>query len=70
MYKGRKEADLRPNEIQDLGDAMGDLLQAADGHELQFHLRVTLAGKPPEAVVHSTSAVLRAVKEGFEFKKG
>ena len=33
------EADLRPNEIQDLADVIGDIVSVAAGYDLTFHLR-------------------------------
>ena len=54
------EADLRPNDIQDLADAMGELTAAAAGNELKFHLRIELGGAAPasEDVVKKVNTVL------------
>ena len=41
------EADLRPNQIQELADQIGELTRlatAASGTPLAFHLRITLSG--------------------------
>jgi hypothetical protein len=54
------EADLRPNEIQDLADVIGELTAAAAGTELKFHLRIELGGAAPasDEVVKKVNAVL------------
>jgi hypothetical protein len=36
------EAELKPNQLQDLGDIVGDLVHAAAGHDLKFRIRVKL----------------------------
>jgi hypothetical protein len=50
------EADLRPNEIQDLADVIGELTSAAVGSNLKFHLRIELDGdgQPQDDVVDRT----------------
>jgi hypothetical protein len=58
------EADLRPSQIQDLADALGDLGAAAAGHGLKFHLRIELGGeKPPTPEV--TKRVNEVLKEAL-----
>jgi len=59
------EAEMKPNEIQDLADKMGELLKARGGCELAFRLRVELSGKepPPDAVVEAINSVLRDVSK-------
>lgn len=45
-------ADLEPNELQDLMDALPDVITAAAGVPMRFHFRVTLGGGgdvPPES---------------------
>jgi hypothetical protein len=36
------EAELKPNQLQDLADIVGDLVHAAVGHDLKFRVRVEL----------------------------
>jgi len=62
------EAELRPNEIQDLADVIGELVAAAVGLELTFQLRVELAGAPklPDAVVDKINQLLAGVTEGLK----
>jgi hypothetical protein len=38
------ELDLTPEQVQDLADAMGELLTASVGLELRFRLRLELSG--------------------------
>jgi hypothetical protein len=53
-------SELRGNEIQDLSDAVGELTEAAAGHDLRFFVRVELGGDntPPEDVVRAVNKVL------------
>ena len=56
-------ADLEPNELQDLVDALPNVITATAGVPLRFHVRITLgAGEdvPPEAVT-SINEVLEGV---------
>jgi hypothetical protein len=64
------EAELRPNELQDLADQLGDITKAAVGHELKFVLRIELSGKarPPDATVIAINDKLREVSEDLELK--
>ncbi len=41
------EADLQPNQIQDLADAIADIKNAAAGIDLKFRLRIELGGELP-----------------------
>lgn len=61
------EADLRPNEIQDLADVIGDLTTAAVGHDLKFHLRIELGGDitPQKDVLETLNKILRDVSENL-----
>lgn len=43
------EAELRPGELQDLAEEVGNIVSAAAGHQLRFVLRVELAEAPPPA---------------------
>ncbi|MCR4442858.1 MAG: DUF499 domain-containing protein [Peptococcaceae bacterium] len=59
------EAELRPNEIQDLADVIGELVAATVGLELTFKLRVELAGTPelPDEVVARVNELLAGVAD-------
>lgn len=43
----RTTAQLKPSQIQDLADVMGDIVKAAAGQELKFTLTVELGGGEP-----------------------
>jgi hypothetical protein len=62
------EADLRPNEIQNLADALGDLGNAAEGHDIKYHVRIDISGKPPLLVVTKLNGILEKLKKGFKFQ--
>jgi hypothetical protein len=64
------EADLKPNQIQDLADVMGDLLKARAGCEIGFRLRVEVSGKenPPDAVITAINDVLKGVSKEMKVK--
>ncbi|MBN1889264.1 MAG: hypothetical protein JW850_14820, partial [Thermoflexales bacterium] len=62
------EAELKTNELQDLGDAMEELGKAAAGYDLRLHVRVELSGDPPEAVVDKVNEVLGEVSEALRVK--
>jgi len=66
----RSEAELSVAQIQDLADVVGDVKQAAVGHEIAFRLIVELGGeKPaPDEVVTKVNELLRGVSEGLEMK--
>ncbi len=53
-------AELRTNEMQDFGDAVGKIAAAAAGYEVKYSLRIELGGeKPaPEPVVEAVNAIL------------
>src|SRR5205085_12481540 len=38
------QAELRPNQLQDVADQVGELTRAAVGHDLKFLLRTELGG--------------------------
>lgn len=59
------EADLRPNEIQDLADEIGEISAAAVGLELKFHIRIEVGGdvKPKEEVKETINQKLKNVSE-------
>lgn len=62
------EADLRPSQVQDLAEIMGDLLKARSGFDLKFRVRVEVVGKdsPPESVVQAINAILNDAQCGIE----
>jgi hypothetical protein len=65
------EAELRPNEIQDLGDQLVEIRKAAGAGELIFRLRIQLdgRGKPPDAeTVAKLNELLARVSKGLSFK--
>lgn len=57
------EADLRPNQIQDLADQLGELTKATVGLELKFKLRIEIGGKSRAAdgVVKGVNAILSEI---------
>jgi hypothetical protein len=61
---------LRPNQIQDLADSLGELIEAGAGHELRFTLRVELEGGDSlsEDVVEKISSVLTDVSKDLMLK--
>jgi hypothetical protein len=67
------EADLRPNEIQNLADHIGELIRLATtaGVDLRFHLRVELGDgcEIPADVRTRVSKLLESVKSGFTCAK-
>ena len=62
------EADLRPNEIQDLADVMGELTAAAAGNDLKFHLKIELGGKIPAAddVLKKLNHILQGITDKLQ----
>jgi hypothetical protein len=64
------QADLRPNQLQDLTDQLGELARAAIDHDLKFHLRIELGGAtPPSAeLVERLNKLLAEVAEGLRFQ--
>lgn len=62
------ESDLQSSEIQDLADAMGELLGTTVGIDLKFHLRIELGpGVPvPEGKLAAINAILKKVSSSLE----
>jgi len=60
-------AELRPNEIQDLADQLGELTKAAAGHDLKFSLQIELGSdqQPPDEVVEQMNRILGGIKKGM-----
>ena len=63
------EADLRPNEIQDLADVIGELTAAAAGNDLKFHLRIELGGEipPQNEIPEKLNKILKDVSDNLKF---
>jgi hypothetical protein len=63
------EAELRPNEIQDLADAVGELIELAAGQELRFRLRVELGIESlADDVVEKIGNVLADISKDLTLK--
>lgn len=64
------EADLRPSQIQDLADHLGELTKAVVGYDLKLHLRIELGGEkpPPDSLVEKVNAILGDVAEDFRLE--
>ena len=62
------EADMRPNEIQNLADTLGDLGNAAVGHDLKYHIKIEIGGNPPEAILLKLNGLLEKLKKGLKFQ--
>jgi len=63
------EAELRPDQIQDLADQLADLTKAAVGLKLKFRLRIELSdetAQPSETVVAEINKILREVSNELE----
>ncbi len=63
------ESELKPHEIQDLADILGDIVSAAAGYDLTFHLRIELSGEspPPDEVQGKLNEFLEDISPGFRF---
>ena len=64
-------AILEPNELQDLVDALPEVVKAAAGVPLQFHVHITLGdgGDVPSETVASLNELLEGIKSDFCVKK-
>jgi hypothetical protein len=64
------EAELRPHQIQDLADVIGDLVKAAVGHELKFRLRIELGGGAslPAELEETVNAILKTISSDIELR--
>jgi hypothetical protein len=64
------ESDLRLNQIQDLAEQVAELVKAAVGHDLKFHLRVELGGasRPPDDVIANVNALLREISDALTLR--
>ena len=66
----RAEAELRPSQLQDLADIVGDVVGAAVGYELKFRVVVELGGEtePPGDVVEKLNRSLGEVSEELKLR--
>lgn len=64
------ETALRPNQIQDLADVVGELGTAAAGCGLEFHMRIELGGKgkPAPEVVKRVNEILKETLGDVELR--
>lgn len=64
------EAELRPNEIQDLADQIGEIVRAAVGMELKFHVRIELGGneKSPDPAIAEINKLLEQISADFKLR--
>jgi len=63
------EADLQPSQIQDLAEVMGNLLGAAAGSEIKFHLRVELDKNATTDTTSKLNEVLQQVAKQLTLGK-
>ena len=68
------EAELEPNQIQDLGDLIPELLKlkAKANLNLKFHMRFEAGNEaqpPDQAVIDEINKLLEGVQEGFQLRK-
>ena len=63
------EAELKPHEIQDLADVIGDLVAVSVGNDLKFHLRIELGGviQPQKEIVEALNKILKEVSDNLRF---
>jgi hypothetical protein len=61
------EADLKPSEVQDLAEVIGDLKAASVGFNLKLSMRIELCGDPPpsDAAVEKLNSILRKVSKSL-----
>lgn len=64
------EANMQPNQLQDLAEIMGDLLNAAGGYDLKFLLRLEVDGKVPDDVIGRLNQILAKVNSSIKFIQG
>ena len=64
------EAEVKTDELMDLGDSLGEVLKAAVPNTLKLNVRIELSGEPKatEAKVKAINAILAKVKKGLELK--
>ena len=64
------EAEVKTDELMDLGDSLGEVLKAAVPNTLKLSVRIELGGEPKasESKVKAINAILAKVKKGLELK--
>ncbi|MFN8779367.1 MAG: hypothetical protein ACK5ZI_08330, partial [bacterium] len=65
------ESELKPDQIQDLADAMPELRRVTAGYDLKFQLRVEVAGKkgaPDPKVVDAVNKLLENVNKAIRLQ--
>lgn len=64
------QAELRPNEIQDLADEVDRLVAAAAGHGLRFRIQIELGGDAPlpDEVVDQVNKILEEIPVGIRIQ--
>jgi hypothetical protein len=68
------ETELRPNELQDLTDVVGELALVAAGHRLKFRLWIQLGEThdggqaPPPEVVDQANKILHRVSGALQLE--
>ncbi len=61
------EADLRPGQIQDLAEILGELGNAAIGADLKYRIRIELSGNPSKDILDRVGKILEKIKSGLKF---
>ncbi|HNB67475.1 MAG TPA: hypothetical protein PLR94_07240 [Accumulibacter sp.] len=70
-YRARQlTTELRPSEIQDLADQLGELTKAAAGHQLRFslHIQVGTDKALPDEVLTEMNRILGGIKQGMRLE--
>ncbi len=64
------EAELKTDELMDLGDSLGEVLKTAVPNTLKLNVRIELGGEPKasEAKLKAINAILAKVKKGLELR--
>jgi len=64
------QAKLRPDEIQNLAECMGDLIKATAGLDLKFDVRIELSGdgEVKDETVHKVNDLLANVADGLQLE--
>lgn len=64
------EAELKTDELMDLGDSLGEVLKTAVPNTLKLSVRIELGGEPKasEAKLKAINAILAKVKKGLELR--
>ncbi len=66
------QADLRPNQLQDLADVLGAIRTRAAGYDLKFTVRIQVGGGAvgtvPDDVIAGVNEVLTPIERDLEIK--